>query len=53
MTAPSARIVHADCLTAFRDMPAASVEAIVTDPPYGLSNTTPTQGAFSFGEDAA
>ena len=38
-------VVHADCLTALRDMPDASVDAIVTDPPYGLSNTTPAQVA--------
>ena len=36
-------VVHADCLTALRDMPDASVDAVVTDPPYGLSNTTPAQ----------
>ena len=41
----SARIINADCLTALRDMPDASVDAIVTDPPYGLSNTTPNQVA--------
>ena len=45
MTVPSARVIHADCLTALRDMPDASVDAIVTDPPYGLSNTTPAQVA--------
>ena len=39
----NARIINADCLTALRDMPDASVDAIVTDPPYGLSNTTPAQ----------
>ena len=32
-------VIHADCLAALRDMPDASVDAIVTDPPYGLSNT--------------
>ena len=41
----SARILNADCLAALRDMPAASVDAVVTDPPYGLSNTTPAQVA--------
>ena len=41
----NARVVNADCLTALRDMPDASVDAVVTDPPYGLSNTTPTQVA--------
>lgn len=30
-------IVNANCLDAMRDMPAGSVDAIVTDPPYGLS----------------
>lgn len=34
-------IHHDDCLTALRAMPDASVSAIVTDPPYGLSNTDP------------
>ena len=38
-------VIHADCLAALRDMPDASVDAVVTDPPYGLSNTTPTQVA--------
>ena len=41
----SARVINADCLTALRDMPDASVDAVVTDPPYGLSNTTPAQVA--------
>ena len=36
-----ATIHHDDCLTALRAMPDASVSAIVTDPPYGLSNTDP------------
>lgn len=31
------RIVHADCLDALREMADSSVDAIVTDPPYGLS----------------
>lgn len=43
--APSARVLGSDCLTALRDMPDASVDAVVTDPPYGLSNTTPDQVA--------
>ena len=41
----NARILNADCLAALRDMPDASVDAVVTDPPYGLSNTTPAQVA--------
>lgn len=28
---------HGDCLDILRDMPDASVDAVVTDPPYGLS----------------
>lgn len=41
----TAHVLNADCLAALRDMPDASVDAVVTDPPYGLSNTTPTQVA--------
>lgn len=36
--------VHAgDCLDVLREMPDESVHAVITDPPYGLSNTTPAQ----------
>ena len=38
-------VLNADCLAALRDMPDASVDAVVTDPPYGLSNTRPEQVA--------
>ena len=41
----ASNVIHADCLTALHDMPDASVDAVVTDPPYGLSNTTPAQVA--------
>ena len=41
----TAHVLNADCLAALRDMPDASVDAVVTDPPYGLSNTTPAQVA--------
>lgn len=30
------RVVHGDCLDVMRDLPDASVDAVVTDPPYGL-----------------
>lgn len=30
------RVYHADCIDAMRQLPADSVDAIVTDPPYGL-----------------
>lgn len=41
----NAHVLNTDCLSALRDMPDASVDAVVTDPPYGLSNTTPAQVA--------
>lgn len=41
----TATIHHGDCLDVLRSMPDNSVHAIVTDPPYGLSNTTPEQVA--------
>mgnify|MGYP000390830774 FL=1 len=31
------QVIHGDCLDALRAMPDASVDAVVTDPPYGLS----------------
>lgn len=34
------RIEHADCLDALRAMADNSVDAIVTDPPYGLTNSS-------------
>src|SRR5699024_7738655 len=38
-------IHHGDCIEVLATLPDASVDAIVTDPPYGLSNTTPAQVA--------
>lgn len=38
-------IRHGDCLTVLRDLSDNSVDSVVTDPPYGLSNTTPPQVA--------
>ena len=32
---------HGDCLAVLRTLPDESVAAVVTDPPYGLSNTDP------------
>lgn len=29
-------ILHGDCITEMRTLPDASIDAIVTDPPYGL-----------------
>ena len=38
-------IHNGDCIEVMSQMPPESVDAIVTDPPYGLSNTTPAQVA--------
>ena len=38
-------IRHGDCLTVLRTLPDNSVDSVVTDPPYGLSNTKPAQVA--------
>jgi len=37
MPSPSSHLIHGDCLDELKAMPDASVDAIVTDPPYGLS----------------
>ena len=36
---------HGDCLAVLRDLPDNSVDSVVCDPPYGLSNTKPAQVA--------
>ncbi len=36
MTDQNWELIHADCVDAMRKMPASSIDAIVTDPPYGL-----------------
>jgi hypothetical protein len=33
----TARTMHGDCLEMMRELPEASIDSIVTDPPYGLS----------------
>ena len=40
-----ATVLHGDCLNELRELEDNSVHAVVTDPPYGLSNTTPAQVA--------
>jgi DNA modification methylase len=35
------RLFHGDCLDVLTELPDASVDAVVTDPPYGLANTDP------------
>lgn len=37
MPSPLSHLIHGDCLDKLKAMPEASVDAIVTDPPYGLS----------------
>lgn len=39
------KIIHGDCLEELKKLEDCSVDAIVTDPPYGLSNTKPAQVA--------
>ena len=38
-------IIHGDCLEELKKLDENSVDAVITDPPYGLSNTKPTQVA--------
>jgi len=41
----SVTLHHGDALDILTELPDASVDAVVTDPPYGLANTTPEQVA--------
>lgn len=41
MSTPRPTVHHGDCLAVLRTLPDESVDAVVTDPPYGLSNTDP------------
>ena len=43
--AMSTNIIHGDCLEELKKLDDNSVDAVVTDPPYGLSNTKPAQVA--------
>ena len=38
-------VIHGDCLEELKELEDNSVDAVVTDPPYGLSNTKPQQVA--------
>ena len=38
-------VFNADCLEWLRQQPDNSIDAVITDPPYGLSNTKPAQVA--------
>ena len=39
------KIIHGDCLEELKKLDDNSVDAVITDPPYGLSNTKPQQVA--------
>ena len=39
------RLINADCFEALKDIASNSIEAVVTDPPYGLGACTPAQVA--------
>lgn len=41
--APGVKVIQGDCLEVLRKLPEASIDVIITDPPYGLSNTSPKQ----------
>lgn len=41
MDTPAITIIHADALTALPVLPEASVDAVITDPPYGLAEHRP------------
>ena len=31
------KLIHGDCLEAMKDLPSASIDLVLTDPPYGLT----------------
>ena len=39
------KVIHGDCLEELKKLEDNSVDAVITDPPYGLSNTKPAQVA--------
>lgn len=41
----SSRILHGDCLQLLADLPADSIDACVTDPPYHLQSIVKRFGA--------
>lgn len=44
-------VIHGDCRAVLADMPADSVDAVVTDPPYHLASIVKRFGAASLGDD--
>lgn len=43
------KLYAGDCLDVLRELPDNSVDAVITDPPYGLGNTTSAQVAETLG----
>ncbi|OKX85141.1 DNA-methyltransferase [Corynebacterium glutamicum] len=50
---PTPHIIHGDCLDKLREVPDASIDSVITDPPYGLSALTPDQVADVIGKWAS
>lgn len=43
------QLFHGDCLDVLRELPDNSVDSVITDPPYGLGNTTSAQVTETLG----
>lgn len=41
------QVIHGDCLEVLRTLPAGSVDAVVTDPPYGINTKSDGSGKLS------
>lgn len=44
MSNPTVRLIHGDCLEVLKTLDAGSIDAVVTDPPYGQSNESYDKG---------
>lgn len=47
MSGPTWEVRHGDCLDLMREMPSASVDAVVTDPPYGINTKSDGMGKLN------
>jgi DNA modification methylase len=43
------QLIHGDCLEVMKSIPDASVDLVLTDPPYNLTDRTSKMAAFTFG----